>query len=768
MQTENLPPQHHRFEEVNEIFERSLVFMHRMPSIWKNYTDFLTKQCLLTRTRRTFDRALQALPVTQHHLIWPGYIEFAKRSNVRELCVRVLRRYLQFQPEDRQKYIDYLKNEAGHWDEAAVQLAIMIDDPKLASLSGKSAHALWIELCNIVSQYPREIYSLPIEAVLRSGINRFSDEIGRLWCALAEYHIRIGMFERARDVYEEAIASVQTVRDFATVFDAYVQFEEALLTAKLESIDSEAPRDTSSMANTLIVKNDSDLEDLSSLEGAADDTELRLERLELLMDRRPLLLSSVLLRQNPHNVHEWHNRARIYKSQEKFDKVIATYAEAVKIVDPKKATGQTASLWKAFAKVYEDNGDPVNARLVFAQAIVSDFKKVDDLASVWCSWAEMEIRQKKHKNALIIIAHAAKNYSQVARSKFGSSSFVLEDGMTVDLSSVVYTKDPGVFSQLYQSKKVWSLYLDLQESMGSVADVRSAYNEAIDQHIATPLMVLNYASYLEEKKHFEDSFKAYERGVAVFEWPHVREIWHAYLKKFVERYGGSKIERTRDLFEYALSKCPPNESAPIFSMYAEMEEKYGLIRNAMSIYERAVNTVDPGEQYLMFLKYIRKTEEFFGTPRTREIYEKAIKLLPDIQVPDMCLRFADVETKLGELERAHRIFAHAAHFCNPDKNPLFWEKWQTWIVTYGNEESFKDMLRVKRAVIAKSEVATSGLEKLLDPSQSNASESADMNTASGATMAGQKRRLAPVEELRENSNTGATERGALERFRNVA
>jgi len=36
--------------------------------------------------------------------------------------------------------------------------------------------------------------------------------------------------------------------------------------------------------------------------------DLRLARLEHLMERRPLLLSSVLLRQNPHNVVEWLKR----------------------------------------------------------------------------------------------------------------------------------------------------------------------------------------------------------------------------------------------------------------------------------------------------------------------------------------------------------------------------------------------------------------------------------------------------------------------------
>ena len=48
------------------------------------------------------------------------------------------------------------------------------------------------------------------------------------------------------------------------------------------------------------------------------DIELRLARFEHLMDRRPLLLNSVLLRQNPHNVHEWLKRVELYKGKRQF------------------------------------------------------------------------------------------------------------------------------------------------------------------------------------------------------------------------------------------------------------------------------------------------------------------------------------------------------------------------------------------------------------------------------------------------------------------
>lgn len=66
------------FAATNDAFERALVQLSRMPEIWKMFLKFLQQQKLITRTRRTFDAALQSLAVTQHEMIWPDMIEYAK------------------------------------------------------------------------------------------------------------------------------------------------------------------------------------------------------------------------------------------------------------------------------------------------------------------------------------------------------------------------------------------------------------------------------------------------------------------------------------------------------------------------------------------------------------------------------------------------------------------------------------------------------------------------------------------------------------------
>jgi pre-mRNA-splicing factor SYF1 len=94
----------------------------------------------------------------------------------------------------------------------------------------------------MIVENPTKITSLNVDAIIRSGIRRYPHEVGRLWSSLAEYYTRLSLWEKARDVYEEGINSVSTVRDFSLVFDAYSQYLEGLIGVSMELVDQEAQR----------------------------------------------------------------------------------------------------------------------------------------------------------------------------------------------------------------------------------------------------------------------------------------------------------------------------------------------------------------------------------------------------------------------------------------------------------------------------------------------------------------------------------------------
>jgi hypothetical protein len=71
-----------------------------------------------------------------------------------------------------------------------------------------------------------------------------------------------------------------------------------------------------------------------------------------------------------------------------------------------------------------------------------------------------------------------------------------------------------------------------------------------------------------------------------------------------------------------------------------------------------------------------------------------MEVLSDRQTAKMCLRFAALERKLGEIDRARAIYAHASQFCDPRTNPEFWAEWHTFEIDTGSEDTFREMLRI--------------------------------------------------------------------------
>jgi len=186
----------------------------------------------------------------------------------------------------------------------------------------------------------------------------------------------------------------------------------------------------------------------------------------------------------------------------------------------------------------------------------------------------------------------------------------------------------------------------------------------------------------------------------LFKWPHVFDLWNTYLSKFLDRYGGEKIERARDLFEQCVETVPPKYAKNFYLLYAKLEEKHGSARRAMNIYEKATKAVDKKDQYQMYNIYIQKAASLYGVTKTRPIFEAALENLTDSDARQMGIRFAELETKLGEIDRARAIFAHTSQICDPRVSGEFWAAWKDFEVRHGNEDTIREMLRVKRSVQA--------------------------------------------------------------------
>lgn len=139
---------------------------------------------------------------------------------------------------------------------------------------------------------PTSSRRLNIEKIIqKDGLTVYKDQAGRLWTGLATYWIKRGEFDRAKETFEQGIASVLTIRDFTQIFDAYAEFGESLMSAMMESLGDE------------------DDEDAAETERELD---VHMKEFEELMDRRPFLVNDVLIRRNPNDVQEWEKRVALW------------------------------------------------------------------------------------------------------------------------------------------------------------------------------------------------------------------------------------------------------------------------------------------------------------------------------------------------------------------------------------------------------------------------------------------------------------------------
>ncbi|KAG2075994.1 hypothetical protein BDR04DRAFT_1090805 [Suillus decipiens] len=659
-------------------YERALMWLPKLPRLWLMYSSvFFHPMCpsLISHThaRRTFDRALRTLPPSLHSRIWVRYLLWAETKGG-STTVSVYRRYLAVDPSVTEHYTSILLSPADSVPrplEAAkllLSLARKASRGEYVSPEGKSPYQLLGDFLDIVERFSDDVgfdvdatiesndanakidaeaartdaqptsmdgqlvrtdgpsgpvgaggiydededplspRKLNIEHIVhKDGLEVYKDQAGRLWTGLATYWIKRGEFDRAISTFEAGIATVLTIRDFTQIFDAYAEFCESLINAMMESLENPEEEEEEEDENTKETEQEMDI---------------KMKEFEALIDRRPFLVNDVLLRRNPNDVQEWEKRVALWGEDD--EKVADTYTKALETINPRKATANLHRLYVNFAKFYEEGGssgsaepDLDSARNILEKATKINFKAVEDLADIWCEWSEMELRHENYDEAVRVMQRAA----------------------AIPKNTKINYHDHSlpVQARLFKSLKLWSFYVDLEESIGTV-----------------------------------ESTKA----------------------------GASKLEQAHDLFEQVLEKFLLKSCKPLFLMYGQLEEDYGLAKRAMSIYERATQVVADENKFEMYTIYIAKATANYGLPATRPIFERALEVLPDKQTAEMCLRFAALERKLGEIDRARAIYAHASQFCDPRVNPKFWLEWNSFEIETGSEDTFREMLRIKRSVQA--------------------------------------------------------------------
>lgn len=705
-------------ETVTALFQIALRLLPGSVSLWRKYLGFLVEKRPLgiTEIRRSFNTALRSLNLTEHSHIWPLYLQFADEVGGPTASL-VYQKYLQYAtPEslrglDKEGLtIDVIAAkfvQFGDFKASAAQFDGILTSPELYASLPKSLLQLWLEYTDMIAETFKNDASDEVDEFLEKlvlkGICKFPDQMGNFYAKIAKYFAGRGAIAKSRHYLEKGIKDCVTIRDFALIFDTYTDIEEGQvndISARLEDEPS----------NMLLNA----------------ELEFRLNFLENFLDKRPVYLNDMMLRQDPNSLDEWVKKIEIHEKRGQLEMALTTYATALTNINPLKChsldrKSTLASLWIRYSKIYSTKNDLNTANLIFSKAVKSQFKSPDDLADIYIAWSELLLEIGKEDESTTLVRDVL---------------FTAPSDIFVDYND---SKVP-VQGRIHKSLKLWSFYLDLLESMideddecDDIVQVTTAYDKMIALKIASPLTITNYASFLQRHKYWERSFLTYEVGLRAFKSFKVKfEIWNVYLSKILQynkETGSITLERIRDLFESATEESQHvgdkqqdisvSLVQSIFLLYSKFEEEKGSVTKSIKILHQLVDWIRAAfsipnlsksekealnltkvDTYLAIVFKI--TALLNDTNETRITYEKALNddQLKTSSLIKIAKNFIDFETGLGQSARVRSLFKFITKLAAPHNPDMLavWSSWEQFELNNGDEFTFKDMLRHKRAI----------------------------------------------------------------------
>ncbi len=692
----NIPNKH--YEEVNRIHEQALIYMMKMPIIWMNYIQFMMEQNSITKTKIIFNKALQAIPITQHKKLWEIYIPWVESLiGCHKSKIEIFKRYIKFNPDYKEKFINYLIGIKEF--NLAIHLIIeILNEENFYSKENKSQYYYWILLCQIINNYPEDLNlgkynkDLNVDKVIRHGIKKYTDEVGNLWVTLANYYIKIGLIEKAREIFEEALEKILTPRDFSLIYNSYLNFEQEMMKQNL-FYNNDINNDNYELPDNKENKNLQSLE-LNELENALNELNIKesddykkeekfkkeklLEkqsqdksnlqkfnfiRVNNLIQRRPFLKNSTILRRNPNNVSEWLKRIELMKEKKDLNLIKNLYEECLNTIKINLAYGRLSEIYISYANFFEENNNIKKANEIYYKGCNLNFKNTEENVNMWCLWCEMNVRQKRYQDAYHII-------------KF------------------ICTNNANKYYKYNKNIKLWSLYVDLEMNLNqnNEKQIIYIYSKMIEYKIANIETIFNFIIYLESIKNYEKIYNIYEQSLDLFRWPNSYDICICYLVDFINHYKSDKTEIFRDIIQNIIILS--GHLKIFYYIYAFYEEKYGLYNHCIDILKEASQNVKEEEKPEIHSVIIAKCAKYFGIGKVRLAFDDAMNNLEKSYVLEIGLKYISIEIKLKEINRARGIFKYLGKLFNPDNKEYkeeFWEMWDNFEKIYGDSITYQEM-----------------------------------------------------------------------------
>ncbi|GAB0187826.1 crooked neck-like protein 1 [Grus japonensis] len=230
---------------------------------------------------------------------------------------------------------------------------------------------------------------------------------------------------------------------------------------------------------------------------------------------------------------------------------------------------------------------------------------------------------------------------------------------------------------------------------------------------------IKYARFEEKHSYFAHARKVYERAVEFFGEEHMDEHLYVAFAKFEENQ--KEFERVRVIYKYALDRIPKHEAQNLFKNYTIFEKKFGDRRGIEDIivskrrfqYEEEVKDAERTRQVYqacieliphkkgtsigkcpknkLFKGYIELELQLREFDRCRKLYEKFLEF-----APENCtswIKFAELETILGDIDRARAIYELAIGQPRLDMPEVLWKSYIDFEIEQEEYEKTRNLYR---------------------------------------------------------------------------
>lgn len=667
----------YELEMIDKTFTRALSSLPLNEQIWIKYLHFLMEYepSQVTKTRRSFNKALQDLKFDHHDQIWPLYIKFADKIGGLTAST-IYTQYLYYDPTlfDLTKFIQFDKpNSVG-------VLKKLIENPLNLS---KSVLDLWLDYIDVIFDLGLENESKnwdkKVEDATLKAIADFPDQLGVLYQYLTRYYIGRDDQLKARFYFDQALKKCVSVPDFIMIYNDYVDFEEELL----DDIDKNSKEFDSNVSH-----------------------------FETLLSNHGILLNDVRLRKDINDLDVWFDRLKLYDND--LDKKLKTYAMSLTNINPLQSHSSSADvnhtlskLWIDYAETYSAKGDLKTANVIYSKAATSAFLSTHQLSEIYIKWSEtlLESPVNPEKKAISVI-----------------------EDVLVKPINVKNAIEAAKLCKLRESPELWNYYFDLleamidgvEESKTQIEHFIRAHEKCIELKLSTPKMLLDFAATLHGWKMNSKCYSVYERAIELFSDPFMTsELWLIYIRRVLD--DELDHERLVSIFEDSLfnseRKIAGIRIKSISLLYlkyldAKREHGYKICGVLRRVVKRVITSINedslPKEEleqaYLdkseLYKSLISRSLLIDDVSFKREIFEDILNdtQLRLVELVDFAVLSIDFEIEQKNLRRSRALFEHITKLCNPRSGIIkpVWDKWESFEIEQGDEHHFKEIGVLKR------------------------------------------------------------------------